>query len=164
MSIYFWLYINRRILFWFFLKSYFIICCQIMWKTFNRADRNTHCLSYCSRGKSNQMKRVLWLQFVISKAYGCNPHDLLLAKLNTYGICSVGLLLVSDYLSCRKQRRKIRWFYGSWHDVIRGVPQGSILAPSPLVCFSLWLFESKNKELWLFLLIRLKLKTQTKEN
>ena len=35
-------------------------------------------------------------------AYDYIPHDLLLAKLNAYGVDSVGLLLISDYLSRRK--------------------------------------------------------------
>ena len=61
----------------------------------------------------------------LSKAYDCIPHDLLIAKLNAYGIDSVGLLLISDYLSRRKQRTKIGSSYGSWHDIVRGVPQGS---------------------------------------
>ena len=37
------------------------------------------------------------------KAYDCIPHDLLIAKLNAYGIDSVRLLLISDYLSRCKQ-------------------------------------------------------------
>ena len=65
----------------------------------------------------------------LSKAYDCIPHDLLIAKLNAYGIDSVGLLLISDYLSRRKQRIKIGSSYSSWHDIIRGVPQGSLLGP-----------------------------------
>ena len=65
----------------------------------------------------------------LSKAYDCIPHDLLIAKLNAYGIDSVGLLLISDYLSRRKQRTKIGSSYSSWHDIIRGVPQGSLLGP-----------------------------------
>ena len=35
----------------------------------------------------------------LSKAYECIPHDLLIAKLSAYGTDSVGLLLISDYLS-----------------------------------------------------------------
>ena len=66
----------------------------------------------------------------LSKAYDCIPHDLSeIAKLNAYGIDSVGLLLISDYLSRRKQRKKIGSSYSSWHDIIRGVPQGSSLGP-----------------------------------
>ena len=63
----------------------------------------------------------------LSKAYHCNPHDLLIAKFKAYGIESVGLLIISGYLSRRKQRTKIGSFYSSWHDIVRGVPQGSLL-------------------------------------
>ena len=65
----------------------------------------------------------------LSKAYDCIPHDLLIAKVNAYGIDSVGLLLISNYLSSRKQRTKIDSSYNSWHDIIRRVPQGSLLGP-----------------------------------
>ena len=43
----------------------------------------------------------------LSNAYDYIPHDFLIAKLNAYGIDGVGLLLIFDYDSRRKQRRKI---------------------------------------------------------
>ena len=43
----------------------------------------------------------------LSNAYNCIPPDLFIAKLSAHGIDSVGLLLISDYLSRRKQRTKI---------------------------------------------------------
>ena len=46
-----------------------------------------------------------------------------------YGIDNVGLLLISDYLSRRKQRTKIGTSYSSWHDITRRVQQGSLLGP-----------------------------------
>ena len=65
----------------------------------------------------------------LSKAYGCIPHDLLIAKLECYGIDKIRLSLILDYFSLRKQRTKIGSSYSSWYDIIRGVPQGSILGP-----------------------------------
>ena len=37
------------------------------------------------------------------------------------------LKLIHDYLSNRKQQTKTNSSYRSWHDIILGVPQGSIL-------------------------------------
>ena len=65
----------------------------------------------------------------LSKAYDCLPHDLMFAKLETYGISTECLQLISDYLSYRKQRTKIGSAYSDWANVIRGILQGSILGP-----------------------------------
>ena len=65
----------------------------------------------------------------LSKAYDCLPHDLMVAKLESYSISKEGLQLISDYLSYRKQRTKIGSAYSDWANVIRGIPQGSILGP-----------------------------------
>ena len=62
----------------------------------------------------------------LSKAYDCLPHDLLVAKFETYVIDKTGLNLIHNYLS---NRTKINSLYSDWYDIIRGVPQGSILGP-----------------------------------
>ena len=43
----------------------------------------------------------------LSKALGCLDHELLTAKVNTFGFSLPGLRLINDYLSNRKQRTKI---------------------------------------------------------
>ena len=65
----------------------------------------------------------------LSKAYDCLPHDLMVAKLEAYGISKESLQLISDYLSYRKQRTNIGSANSDWANVIRGIPQGSILGP-----------------------------------
>ena len=65
----------------------------------------------------------------LSKAYDCLPHDLIIAKLEAYGLDTNSLRFIFDYLSSRKQRTKIRSAYSNWSKVLRGIPQGSILGP-----------------------------------
>ena len=66
---------------------------------------------------------------VTSKAYDSLPHDLLIAKLDAYGLSHKTLKLILDYLSDRKHRVKIGSTTSSWLDLLLGVPQGSILGP-----------------------------------
>ena len=62
-------------------------------------------------------------------ANGCLPQDLLIAKLEAYGLCNGSLNLLLDYLSFRKQRTKVGSAYSKWSNIRRGIPQGSILGP-----------------------------------
>ena len=65
----------------------------------------------------------------LSKAYDSLPHDLLVAKFEAYGIDKNGLNLIHKYLANRKQRTKISSSYSERYDIVRDVPQGSILGP-----------------------------------
>ena len=64
-----------------------------------------------------------------SKAFNCLSYELLIAKLDAYGFDKNVLKLVNSYLSNRKLRVKINDKYGSWSEILFGVPQGSILVP-----------------------------------
>ena len=63
----------------------------------------------------------------LCKAYDSLLHDLLVAKLEVYGIDKNGLNLTHNYLTNCKQKTKISSSYSDWHDIVRGVPQSSIL-------------------------------------
>ena len=65
----------------------------------------------------------------LSKAYDCLPHNFLIAKLKCYRIFKIGMSLILDYLSRRKQRTEIGSSYSSWYDIIRGVYQRPLLGP-----------------------------------
>ena len=63
----------------------------------------------------------------LSKAFDCICYDLLITKLNTYGLSLPALKLVHNYLQNRKQRTKNGTAYSLWEEIFSGVPQGSIL-------------------------------------
>ena len=65
----------------------------------------------------------------LSKAYDCLPHDLLIVKLEDYGIERKSPKLTYSYLSGRKQRVKVASHYGSYKQIKIGVPQGRVLGP-----------------------------------
>ena len=63
----------------------------------------------------------------LSKAYDFLHIDLPIAKLDAFGPNSLKLSHI--YLTDRKQRVKMGSMYSTWADVIRGVPQESVLGP-----------------------------------
>ena len=64
---------------------------------------------------------------VISKAFDNLNHDLVIAKLESYGLSINSLRYIRSFLSQRLQRTGVN--KSLWKDIIAGVPQGSILGP-----------------------------------
>ena len=99
---------------------------------FRKAHSTQHALFKLLRSWQKELDEkgiVATVLMDLSNAYDCIPHDLLIAKLNAYGIDSVWFLSISDYFSHHKQRTKIGSSYSSSNDIVRGVPQGSLLGP-----------------------------------
>jgi hypothetical protein len=65
----------------------------------------------------------------LSKAFDCLPKDLLILKLEAYGLSKSALNLTHSYLSERKHCVKVGVDFSTWKNIYKGVPYGSILGP-----------------------------------
>ena len=65
----------------------------------------------------------------LSKAHDCLQQDFLLAKLLAYGFDESEIALIANNLSNRYQRANIRSTFSSYLEILRGVPQWSVLGP-----------------------------------
>jgi len=78
---------------------------------------------------------VTGLFFDIRKAFDSLDHELLLVKLEHYGIRNGALKLIGNYLSHRKQYVVVNNFASAMTQIKQGVPQGSNLGPLLFLLF-----------------------------
>ena len=98
----------------------------------------------------------------LSKAFDCLPHDLILAKLNAYGLSANACDFLGSYLTNRKQRVKVGQFRSSWLNIIKGVPQGSILGPLLFNIFMNDIFTLRKKPQFITMLMTIQYPTVIK--
>ena len=65
----------------------------------------------------------------LSKAFDTIDHDILICKLNNYGVRGKALDLLISYMSNRHQYVEIDGTISKMNKIVTGVPQGSILGP-----------------------------------
>ena len=83
--------------------------------------------SKSAKGASDGIVGTLLID--LSKAYDCVNHDLIIPKLEAYGVGENSLRPIQNYLSQRQQRVKVGSSLSEWLEVILGVPLESILEP-----------------------------------
>ena len=71
----------------------------------------------------------------LSKAFDTIDHGLLLQKMLCYGVKCKEYQWFSNYLKGRKQRVALDGTMSQWVEVVRGVPQGSVLGPLLFLVF-----------------------------
>ena len=94
-------------------------------------------INLCSEIIKNNERRIhtLGVFLDLSKAFDTLSHNILLMKLEKYGLRGVALDWFSSYLSGRKLRSKVAvssgntCTYSDYHEVNVGTPQGSCLGP-----------------------------------
>ena len=72
----------------------------------------------------------------LSKAFDTINHELIIAKLHAYGFDKLSLKLLISYVTHRFQRTKVNNAFSSWSQLLRGVPQGSVVGP---ILFNIYL-------------------------
>ena len=86
-------------------------------------------LQKCQKCVDGSDRIVGTLLMDLSKANDCANHDLIIAKLEEYGVGETSLRLIQNYLSQRQQRVKVGSSLSKWLEIILVPPQGSILGP-----------------------------------
>lgn len=113
-----------------FLEKYDIICKNQHGYQKNKSTNSaiTSLLLEVAEGFDNRKTSQL-VTCDLSKAFDTINHDVLVEKLEYYGIRGVAKKLIENYLKSRLQRVSMDGQNSEWKEVKFGVPQGSILGP-----------------------------------
>lgn len=80
-------------------------------------------------------KMIAGIFLDLSKAFDLMDHEILIKKLQMYGLEDKALNVFSDYLTSRSQRVRINGTLSEPLPIVRGVPQGSVIGPLLFVIY-----------------------------
>ena len=102
--------------------------------------------------KINDKKCTIFTLLNLKKAFDLINYDLLLAKLQFYGIRGLPLTWVKSYLYGRRQKTKVKGNFSTYKSKTAGVLQGSIFGPLMFILciYDVFQFCSKNVEIYLY--------------
>ena len=93
-------------------------------------DLSENILNNCSK---KLISCILFLD--LKKAFDSVSHEILLKKLEYYGVRGIPLQLFKSYLSNRLQTTRIGNYLSMFELILWGVPQGSVLGPLLFLIF-----------------------------
>lgn len=97
-------------------------------KSKSTKDALSSVLEYITKNIDGK-KSVAGIFLDLSKAFDTVNHDVLLLKLENYGVRGIVKDLVASYLSSRQQYVQVGCDKSKCQNIVLGVPQGSVLGP-----------------------------------